>query len=103
MAWSSNYLVLLLSHSQEWLTAKKHISTQEKLISKVAKEIHAYRDEHHPDEGKLVNLEKARLHPSPHTILLTRIHRKYSFGTRTTSRRKNPMKEKPSKRPSPGG
>ena len=59
MAWSTNYVTLLKSHAEEWLTAKSQAATKQKLLTDVAKEIVTYRAEHHPDEGTLVNLEKA--------------------------------------------
>jgi hypothetical protein len=53
-----------MSHSNEWLTAKKPAATKAKLVAAVAKEITSHREEHHPDEGPLLNLEKADLIPS---------------------------------------
>jgi len=64
MAWSTLYTILLMSHCQEWLTAKKQAASKVKLLADISKEITAYRKEHHPDEGALLNLEKAGQIPS---------------------------------------
>ena len=64
MAWSTIYTTILMSHSDDWLTAKKQAATKAKLVAAVTKEITAHREEHHPDEGPLLNLQKADLIPS---------------------------------------
>jgi hypothetical protein len=69
MAWSANYLTILTSHSLEWLTAKKQTATKRQLLADISKEIMAYREEHHADEGPLINLDKASLNPSLTTQL----------------------------------
>lgn len=61
MAWSTIYVTILMSHSEEWLTAKKQAASRAKLLAAVAKEIIAHREENHPDEGPLLNLEKVGL------------------------------------------
>jgi len=61
MAWSTIYITILMSHSEEWLTAKKQAASRAKLLTAVAKEIIAHREENHPDEGPLLNLEKVGL------------------------------------------
>jgi hypothetical protein len=58
MAWSSNYLTILKSHTEEWFNAKGQPTKKEKLLKATATEIRTYREEHHPDEDPLPNLEK---------------------------------------------
>ena len=41
------YITILESHSAEWFNAKGHTANKEKLITAVAKEITAYRNEHY--------------------------------------------------------
>ena len=65
MAWSTNYITILQSHSKEWLTTKGQADTKEKLIKVVAKEITTYRTEHRPNEGALLNLQKSCLATPP--------------------------------------
>jgi hypothetical protein len=61
MAWSTLYISILERYTEEWVSAKTKPTVKDTLVKKIAAEIRINRTKNHPEEGVIVNLEKAGL------------------------------------------